>query len=127
MLGSKRKSTKTSNSDKKAFLPCLRWGIFFASAYLFITLPSSIIYLADRHEYSIAFFIVYYLSFPVHFVLFELLRPYTIFIERLPHGGVIGIAVLLFITAILYFGLGRLLASIIRIKKESKGSPERNL
>ncbi len=69
---------------------CLKWGILFAGLYLVVSLPCSVAYLGNRHEYNIRMTIVYYASFPVYHVLFQTLRPVTLPIERLPYGEALG-------------------------------------
>ncbi len=85
------------------FLP----GVICAGVYLVIALPSSLLYLANPHEYSIPMLIVVYLSFPVQFILFEILKSQTAFIERLPGGEIISLGLLLALTASLYFLVGQ--------------------
>ena len=91
-----------------------RWGLVLAFAYLLVAVPCAAVYLADRHEHCIPMYIVYFLSFPVHFLLFDVLRPQTIFIERLPCGETVAISVWLALTAAFYFVVGQSLAGIAR-------------
>ena len=79
--------------------------------YALIALIASALYLTDRQEYSIPLFVVVYLSYPVYFLLFDLLKPHTAFIERLPGGELIGLALLILLTAALYFVLGQWMCS----------------
>lgn len=90
-----------------------RWGLGFGSIYLVVALFSASAYLADRHEYSIPLFILLYASFPVHWVLFGLCKPQMVFVERLPQGEFIGLAILVGLTALFYFGVGQLLALLV--------------
>jgi len=83
-----------------------RVGLIVASVYGVIAVTCSALYLLDRHEYSVPMFIVGYLSYPVHYVVFGLMRRQTLFIERLPFGEIIGLAILVVMTAVLYFAVG---------------------
>ena len=82
--------------------------------YLVVAVLSTVGYLADRHEYSIPALILVYASFPVHWILYKGLHPQMAHIERLPHGEIIGLALLIALTALLYFGVVQVLACSIK-------------
>jgi hypothetical protein len=94
----------------------VKWGAVFAGLYLLVSIPCAVAYLLDRHEYSIPMFIVVYASFPVHFLLFEVLRSVTIPIERLPCGEVLGVSIVVALTACLYFAVGQAVGWAVRGK-----------
>jgi hypothetical protein len=83
------------------------------SAYLVVAVLSTAAYLVDRHEYSIALFVLVCASFPVHWVLYGVFRPQMAAVERLPYGELIGVALLIALTTILYFGTVHVLACAI--------------
>jgi hypothetical protein len=95
----------------------LKWGILCAGIYLLVSIPCAGVYLADRHEYSIPLFIIYFASFPTHFVMFQVLRPVTLPLERLPHGETWGLLILLVFTALLYFFIGQCGGWLVRFFK----------
>ena len=107
---------------KQGFLRRFRWGILPAAVYLLIALSCVIIFEADPHEYHPAMFIAAYLSYPVYVVLFVLLRRHTVFIERLPYGEAISCAMLLLVTAVLYFAVGLAVGYVVRRMRASRVS-----
>jgi hypothetical protein len=88
-----------------------RWGLLFAFVYSLIALSCYILYVRDRHEYSIPLFIFGYISFPVY-VVFEVFRPFII--TYLDRNEVVSVTVIVFLTAIVYFCLGEVLAYLLR-------------
>ncbi len=94
-------------SSSSRFCRGFKWGLIFAGLYLLVCIPCTAVYLVDRHEYSIPFFIVYVASFPTHFLIFQVLRPLTLPLERLPYGEALGLSILLALTALLYFLIGQ--------------------
>lgn len=104
----------------------LKLGIFFAGVYLLVSVPCAVAYLVDRHEYSIPMFIVYVTSFPAHFLIFQVLRPVTLPLERVPYGETLGLLILLLLTASLYFaagqGVGWLVRSLARRVKSRRAA-----
>ena len=103
-----------------------RLAFWVGSAYLVVAGLSTAAYLADRHEYSIPLFVLVYASFPVHWILWEGLRPQMAHIERLPHGELIGLALLVALTTLLYFGVGEVLAFAIKSANRLR-SPEKHI
>ena len=91
-----------------------RLGIWFAGSYLVVAVLSNVAYMIDRHEYSIPLFVLVYASFPVYWIGTEVLKPQMAFMEQLPQGELIGFAILVGLTAWLYFGVGQGLAYIIK-------------
>jgi hypothetical protein len=91
-----------------------RLGIYFASLYLVVAVLSTAAYLADKHEYSIPMFVLVYASLPVHWILSELFRPQMAVLERLPGGELVGLALLVGLTTLLYFGAGQLLDCFVK-------------
>jgi hypothetical protein len=91
-----------------------RLGIYFASSYLVVALLSTAAYLADKHEYSIPMFVVRYASYPVYWIQYDVFRPQLAFVERLPQGELIGFAILIGLTTLLYFAVGQLLACFVK-------------
>jgi hypothetical protein len=91
-----------------------RLACWIGSAYLVVAVLSTVAYLVDRHEYSIPLFVLVYASFPVHWILYEGFRPQMAHVERLPHGELIGLALLVALTTLLYFGVGQVLAFSIK-------------
>ncbi len=94
-------------TGKSHSLRRLKWGIVFAGLYLLVCIPCTAAYLVDRHEYSIPLFTVYLASFPMHYLIFQVLRPFTLPLERLPYGEALGLSILLALTALLYFLIGQ--------------------
>ena len=92
----------------------LKWGVVFAGLYLLVSVPCAVIYLIDRHEYSIPMLIVSYASFPVQFVISDGLRPLTAHIGHWPYGEVWLLSILLGATTLLYFLLGQSLGWVVR-------------
>jgi hypothetical protein len=84
------------------------------SVYVVVAVVSAAAYLADRHEYSIPMLVLVYASFPVHWILYEVFRPQLAFVERLPQGEIIGLALLVALTALFYFGVVQVLACSIK-------------
>ncbi len=72
------------------------------------------VYQTHRHEYSTPMLIVSYASFPVQFIMVDVLRPFTVQIERRPHGEVWFLSILLGITTLFYFFLGQCLGWVVR-------------
>jgi hypothetical protein len=103
---------KKVNPEGQSFLWRFRWGLLFASVYSLIALSCYILYVRDRHEYSIPLFIVVCLSFPVYVVFAEVLRPFLI--TYLDHNEAVFVMVIIFLTAIVYFCLGEVLAYLLR-------------
>jgi hypothetical protein len=102
---------KKVNPEGQSFLWRFRWGLLFASVYSLIALSCYILYVRDRHEYSIPLFIFGYISFPVY-VVFEVFRPFII--TYLDRNEVVSVTVIVFLTAIVYFCLGEVLAYLLR-------------
>ena len=92
----------------------LKWGFLFAGLYLLVSVPCAVLYQTHRHEYSIPMLIVSYASFPVHFIIVDVLRPFTAHIERWPHGEIWFLSMLLGVTTLLYFFLGQSLGWVVR-------------
>ncbi len=113
-----RKTSRVQVQHEKAgrshFLHRLKWGLVFAGLYLLVCLPCAVAYLVDRHEYSIPFFIVYVASFPTHFLIFQVLRPVTLALERLPYGEALGLSILLALTALVYLLIGQSAGWVVR-------------
>jgi len=99
------------NPGGQSFLRRFRWGLLFAFVYSLIALSCYILYVRDRHEYSIPLFIFGYISFPVY-VVFEVFRPFII--TYLDRNEVVSVTVIVFLTAIVYFCLGEVLAYLLR-------------
>ena len=110
LLKAREQETKTGNS----FFHRFKWGIVFAGTYLNVAIPCAAIYLGDRHEYSIPALIVIFSSYPVYFILFWVLRPLTLPLERLAHGETLILAILLLSTALFYFGAGQSVGWLFR-------------
>lgn len=91
-----------------------RLACWIAGAYLVVAVFSTVGYLADRREYSVPALVLAYASFPVHWVLYEGFRPQMARVEQLPHGELIGLALLVALTTLLYFGVGQVLAFSIQ-------------
>lgn len=68
----------------------IKWGLIFSGIYLLVCIPCILIYLANRHEYSLPLLIVYYASLPTHYLLYEILYPVAHYLEQLPHGETLG-------------------------------------
>ena len=95
-----------------------RWGIITAAVYLLITVPCSVIYLLHPHEYSVPAFIMVYTS---------VLRRQMLYIGRLTHGQLIALAVVLTVTAVVYFTVAQALAWILKTIRSRRASPGSHL
>jgi hypothetical protein len=91
-----------------------RLAFWIGSVYLVVAVLSTAAYLADRQEYSIAALVLAYASFPVHWIFSEGFRLQMAYVERLPHGEIIGLALLIALTTLLYFGVGQVPAFFIQ-------------
>jgi len=106
------KVMKASRPGKQSLLGHLRWGILFSLVYFIVALSCYLIYLSNKHEYSIPMFIFYYSSYPVYVVCALLLRIlqhsrlmfFDYYMELIP------IPTILFFTTVLYFWIGQGLA-----------------
>lgn len=103
-------SASTRNSWYRRHMLACR----IASVYLVVAVFSTVGSLVDRHEYSIPALILAYASLPVHWFLHEGFRPQMAHVERLPHGELIGLAIMVTLTTLLYFGVGQVLAFSIK-------------
>lgn len=103
------KVMKASSPGKQSLLGHLRWGILFSLVYFIVALSCYLIYLSNKHEYSIPMFIFYYSSYPVYVVCTLLLRIlqhsrlmfFHYYMELMP------IPTILFFTTVLYFWVGQ--------------------
>ena len=86
--------------------PGWRWGAVLAGLYLLVAVPCAALYLLDRHEHSIPMFILSRASFPMRYLLFDVLRTLTAPIGQLPHGEALSLGLLVMHSALLYFVLG---------------------
>lgn len=91
-----------------------RLALGAGGVYLVVAVVLTGAYLADRHEYSLPLLVLVYASFPAHWILYEVFRPQMAFVERLPYGEVIGLALLVALTTVLYFGASQVLACSIQ-------------
>lgn len=117
------KVMKVSSPGKQSLLGHLRWGILFSLVYFIVALSCYLIYLSNKHEYSIPMFIFYYSSYPVYVVCALLLRIlqhsrlmfFHYYMELMP------IPTILFFTTVFYFWVGQGLAYMFSkfLKKNS--------
>jgi hypothetical protein len=118
------RNLKESSAGKPSVLGHLRWGILFALVYFIVALSCYLIYLSNKHEYSIPMFIFYYASYPVYVVCALLLRivQHSCFMFFYYYKKLMPITTILFFTTVFYFGVGQGLAymfSKLRTKKNS--------
>ena len=99
---------------KLAFFQRWKWGLWFAGIYLVVSVPCVVAYLLHPHEYSIPIMIVRFASLPTVYLLFEVLTPYGRQLSNLPHGEVLQLAIVLGLTALLYFGVGQAIGFVVR-------------
>jgi hypothetical protein len=91
-----------------------RLAFWVGTAYLVVAILLATASLANRQEYSIPALVLAYASFPVHWIFYEIFRPQMAHVEQLPHGEIIGLALLISLTTLLYFGVGQVLAFFIK-------------
>jgi hypothetical protein len=126
MCGSSQSQNQHPKAGGSHLFQRLRLGILFAGVYLLVSVPCAVAYLLDRHEYSVPMFIVCVISFPTHFLIFQVLRPITLPLERAPYDQALGISILLVSTAILYFAVGQGVGWIARILARPELDKRRN-
>jgi len=118
------KVMKASSPGKQSLLGHLRWGILFSLAYFIVALSCYLIYLSNKHEYSIPMFIFYYSSYPVYVVCALLLR--ILQHSRLMffhyYMKIMPIPAILFFTTVVYFWIGQGLAYMFSKFRKKKSS-----
>jgi hypothetical protein len=114
-LSQLRKAKKmTKTILKPAFFQRWKWGLWFAAIYLVVSLPCAVVSLMHSHEYCIPGMIVRFASLPTVYLLFHVFTPYGRQFYLLPHGEVLLFAVVLGLTALLYFGVGQAIGFVVR-------------
>lgn len=99
---------------KLAFFQRWKWGLWFAGIYLVVSVPCAVAYLMHSHEYSIPGMIVRYASFPTVYLFFEVLTPYGRQLSVWLQSEALELAILLLLTAMLYFAVGQGIGSVVR-------------
>ena len=117
------RNLKESGAGEPSVFSNLRWGILFSTIYFVVALSCYLIYLSNKHEYSIPMFIFYYSSYPVYTACIFLLR-----VLRDSHGlfyyyysRMMPVPTILFLTTALYFWMGQGIAYMFGrfLKKKS--------